>query len=232
MITLDQAKALKPGDIIYHAIARNADGTAQRWKVNGEVKTWKTLPGRVSVPVKHGLRGYDYVNEKNLHFICLSDPTKGGKAKKRKRYAYKVVRIEDELSCNMQFDINNFLVRRYQDGSILEAHPGTPGIFLFKRLEDCKRFVSTCSKFWKIKRVIPLAPLKRVKKSIMVGAETIASCHDNEDLKDVMTIFYKGPSATRYSDLIIQETPEGTYTCQKIQVVGDLVEREEKEFER
>lgn len=76
MITLDQAKALKPGDIIYHATTRNADGTAQRWKVNGRVKTWKTLPGRVSIPVKHGLRSYDYVDEKNLHLICLSDPTK------------------------------------------------------------------------------------------------------------------------------------------------------------
>ena len=76
MITLDQAKALKPGDIIYHAIARNADGTAQRWKVNGEVKTWKTLPERVRVPVKHGLRSYDYVNKENLHLVCLSDPTR------------------------------------------------------------------------------------------------------------------------------------------------------------
>ena len=76
MITLDQAKALKPGDIIYHVTHRNADGTAQRWKVNGQVKTWKTFPERVRVPVKHGLRSFDYVDETNLYLICLSDPTR------------------------------------------------------------------------------------------------------------------------------------------------------------
>ena len=152
--------------------------------------------------------------------------------KKRKRYAYKAVRIENELSCNMQFDRNNFLVRRYRDGSIVEAYPGTPGIFLFKRLKDCKNFVLTCPNIWKIKRVIPLSPLKKVKEGIMLGASTIASCYDDEDLKYIMTAFYKGPNAMRYSNLGIQETPEGTYTCQKIQVVGDLVERGEKEFER
>ena len=76
MITLDQAKALKPGDIIYHVTHRNADGTAQRWKVNGQVKTWKTFPGRVRVPVKHGLHSFDYVDETNLYLICLSVPTR------------------------------------------------------------------------------------------------------------------------------------------------------------
>lgn len=76
MITLEQAKGLRPGDILYHATTRNADSTAQRWKVNGQVKTWKTFPERVRVPVKHGLHSYDYVNEKNLHLVCLSDPTR------------------------------------------------------------------------------------------------------------------------------------------------------------
>ena len=150
----------------------------------------------------------------------------------KKVYAYKAVRIKGETSCNMQFLSDSLLIKEYKDGSIVEAYPGTPGIFLFKRLKDCKNFVLTCPNIWKIKRVIPLSPLKKVKEGIMIGASTIASCYDDEDLKYIMTAFYKGPNAMRYSNLGIQETLEGTYTCQKIQVVGDLVERGEKEFER
>jgi len=142
----------------------------------------------------------------------------------KKVYAYKVVRIKDETSCNMQFFNNSLLIKEYKDASIVEAYPGTPGIFLFKRLKDCKNFVLTFPDIWKIKRVIPLSPLKKVKEAFIIGASTIASCYDDEDLKDIMTI-YKGPSAMWPSNLVIQETPEGTYTCQKIQVVGDLVER-------
>jgi hypothetical protein len=168
-------------------------------------------------------------------------PDEEGKVKKV--YAYKVVCIEGETSCNMQFCSDSLLIKEYKDGSIVEAYPGTPGIFLFKRLKDCKNFVLACPDIWKIKRVIPLSPLKKVKEDIMIGAGTIASCYNDEDLKYIMTTFYKGSMAERFSTLGIQETlegtyigiqetPEGTYTCQKIQVVGDLVEREEKEFER
>ena len=149
----------------------------------------------------------------------------------KKVYAYKVVRIKDETSCNMQFLSNSLLIKEYKDASIVEAYPGTPGIFLFKRLKDCKNFALTFPNIWKIKRVIPLSPLKKVKEGFLIGASTIASCYDDEDLKYIMTIFYKGPSAMWPSNLVIQETPEGTYTCQKIQVVGDLVERGKKELE-
>lgn len=144
----------------------------------------------------------------------------------KKVYAYKVVRIKGETSCNMQFLSDSLLIKEYKDGSIVEAYPGTPGIFLFKRLKDCKNFA--CPNIWKIKRVIPLSPLKKVKEGIMIGASTIASCYDDEDLKYIMIAFYKGSKAVRFSTLGIQETPKGTYTCQKIQVVGDLVERGEK----
>ena len=46
-ITLEQAKALKRGDTLYHVTNRNADGSPQRWKVNGMVRTWVRSPGRV-----------------------------------------------------------------------------------------------------------------------------------------------------------------------------------------
>ena len=69
MITIEQAKRLKPGQILYHTKNRNADGTPQRWKVNGKVKTWKTRPDEIRIPVKNGLRNCDYVTEQSLHLV-------------------------------------------------------------------------------------------------------------------------------------------------------------------
>lgn len=89
-----------------------------------------------------------------------------------------------------------------------------------------KTLKEECSDY--LKKQVP----KKVKEGFLIGASTIASCYDDEDLKYIMTILYKGPSAMWPSNLVIQETPEGTYTCQKIQVVGDLVERGKKEYER
>ncbi len=77
-ITLEQAKALRPGDILYHDTHRNSDGSAQRWKVNGKVKTWKRSPERVEVPLKHGLYNYDRLSERELEVVSLSDPTGKG----------------------------------------------------------------------------------------------------------------------------------------------------------
>lgn len=55
-ITLEQAKALKPGDILY-------DNRGKRWKVNGQVKTWKKDSLRIRVPLKHGLYAYDALTD-------------------------------------------------------------------------------------------------------------------------------------------------------------------------
>jgi len=71
MITIEQAKRLKHGDILYHTKNKTADGTMQRWKVNGQVKVWKRSPERVRIPVKHGLYRYDYVTERDLHLVSL-----------------------------------------------------------------------------------------------------------------------------------------------------------------
>ena len=73
MLTLDQAKRLTFGTVLYHARNRNADGSPQRWRVNGKVKTWKRSPGGVQVPIKHGLWTYDYLTEATLHLLCLSE---------------------------------------------------------------------------------------------------------------------------------------------------------------
>jgi len=73
MITLEQAKELTGNDILYHVRNRNADGSPQRWRVNGQVKTWKRSPERVRVPIKHGLYSYDYLTEDDLDLVCLTE---------------------------------------------------------------------------------------------------------------------------------------------------------------
>lgn len=73
MVTLEQAKALTSGTMLYHVENKNADGTPQRWKVNGKPKTWKRSPERVQVPIKHGLYDYDYLTEDTLDLVTLTE---------------------------------------------------------------------------------------------------------------------------------------------------------------
>lgn len=73
MITLEQAKNLKHGVILYHVENRNHDNSPQRWRVNGKVKTWKTRPNEVKVPVKNGLRNCDYVTHDDLQLVCMTE---------------------------------------------------------------------------------------------------------------------------------------------------------------
>ena len=70
-ITLEQAKALQYGDILHHVSDKNADGTPQRWRVNGKVKVWKTRPNEVKVPLKYGLYRYDYLTHNDLDMVNL-----------------------------------------------------------------------------------------------------------------------------------------------------------------
>lgn len=72
-ITLEQAKSLKRGQVLYHVTHRNRDGSPVRWRVNGQPKVWKRDPSHVQVPLKHGLRDHDYLTEDALHFLCLTE---------------------------------------------------------------------------------------------------------------------------------------------------------------
>ncbi len=67
-----QAKALGVGQTVYHRFDRNADGTPARWRVNGQPKTWKRDATRVSVPIKHGLWDYGYIEAYNSGDFALS----------------------------------------------------------------------------------------------------------------------------------------------------------------
>lgn len=70
-LTIEQAKALRPGNVLYHLTERNYDNTPQRWRVTGQPKVWKTNPNRVRVPVKHGLYDFGYITEDNLNLLTL-----------------------------------------------------------------------------------------------------------------------------------------------------------------
>ncbi len=70
-ITLEQAKALQYGDMIHHRTNTNANGTPQKWRVNGKVKRWKREPDRIRVPLKHGLYTYDYLTENELDIVNM-----------------------------------------------------------------------------------------------------------------------------------------------------------------
>lgn len=71
-ITLEQAKALQHGDILHSNHYRNADGTCQRWRVNGKVKTWKRSPEKICVPLARGLYQHDYLTHRWLYCFHLS----------------------------------------------------------------------------------------------------------------------------------------------------------------
>lgn len=57
MITLAEAKELRPGEILIHSQDQ------RRWKVSGQVKTWVRNPNRIRVPLKHGLYSYGALTE-------------------------------------------------------------------------------------------------------------------------------------------------------------------------
>lgn len=46
----------------YHREQVNADGTPVRWRVNGQLKRWKTDRNRMRLPIKHGLYDYDAID--------------------------------------------------------------------------------------------------------------------------------------------------------------------------
>lgn len=75
MITIEEAKNLRRGQYICHSKIRGWQNKPLRFKVNGNVKTWKTDPNRVRVPLKHGLCEYGYLTEDNLQDFYI--PTEG-----------------------------------------------------------------------------------------------------------------------------------------------------------
>jgi hypothetical protein len=72
-ITLQEAKNLEHGNIIYAIDYFNADETHQRFRVNGKPKTWVRNPNKVKVPLKRGLHEFLYLTESNLEEFSLTE---------------------------------------------------------------------------------------------------------------------------------------------------------------
>ncbi len=72
-MTIDEARNVKPGQILYHVNNSNSHGSPQRWKVNGQVKTWKKDPSRIRIPVKMGLYAYDAIDEHCLGRVEIDE---------------------------------------------------------------------------------------------------------------------------------------------------------------
>jgi hypothetical protein len=57
---------------VYHNIFTNADGTPQRWRINGRIKLWKKRPD-FRIPIKRGLREYGYLTDYNHNEFSLTE---------------------------------------------------------------------------------------------------------------------------------------------------------------
>ena len=85
-MTLEQAKALKRGDVLHYGprckVFTGPRGgrhvTVERWRVNGKVKRWKRSPDRIAVPLKHGLYAYSTMGQHDVDsFHLASDCPEG-----------------------------------------------------------------------------------------------------------------------------------------------------------
>jgi hypothetical protein len=77
MLTLEQAKNLRYGDILCEVTVKGSDGNHRRWKVSGAIQLWKRDANRIRVPLKHGLYAYDAITESDFRdgesrFLCLA----------------------------------------------------------------------------------------------------------------------------------------------------------------
>lgn len=71
-ITLEQAKKLEYGTVLYHIENRDSNGDPQQWRVAGAPRTWKTMPERVVVPLRYGLqKSTTHMSESELGLVCL-----------------------------------------------------------------------------------------------------------------------------------------------------------------
>ncbi len=68
-MTFDEAKTLAHGQVIHHLHLKNADGTPQRFRVNGKVRTWKRDPMRIEIPVKRGMYEFGTIVGPTLAFF-------------------------------------------------------------------------------------------------------------------------------------------------------------------
>jgi hypothetical protein len=72
MLTIEQVKTLRHGQILHHVTQKNADGSPLRVRVNGKPQFWKTRPVDFRLPVKYGLYQYAQVTETDAEYWTLA----------------------------------------------------------------------------------------------------------------------------------------------------------------
>ena len=58
----------------HHVTNKNADGTPQRWRRNGAIKTFKRDDQRIIIPLKYGLYGYGKIETVDEFYQYLTIP--------------------------------------------------------------------------------------------------------------------------------------------------------------
>lgn len=71
-MNINQAKALRQGQTVYHITKKNADGSPMRARVTS-VKTWKRSPERVEVRIKRGLYEYATFTESEISVLTADE---------------------------------------------------------------------------------------------------------------------------------------------------------------
>jgi len=64
VITKEQAVGTDNKEF-HSSLWHNKDGTCERWRRNGNTKTWKTRVSEFLIPVKHGMRDFSYITDEN-----------------------------------------------------------------------------------------------------------------------------------------------------------------------
>lgn len=73
-ITLEQAKNLQYGDVLYYVERFDSKGKPEKWRVAGAPRTWKTMPERVVVPLRYGMqKGTCHLSERELGLFCMKE---------------------------------------------------------------------------------------------------------------------------------------------------------------
>jgi hypothetical protein len=72
MITVAQAKALKPGDILYVACKGSAEWFAEPKRVVSNAKAFKRQPDKVEFQIKHPTHANTTIKECHLYMFFLT----------------------------------------------------------------------------------------------------------------------------------------------------------------
>lgn len=74
----------------------------ERWRVNGNTKTWVRRPGFFQVPFRVGFRGYGYITHDNVHNYEISENCPDAIAAAKARSKFCVVREDSMLPCGQE----------------------------------------------------------------------------------------------------------------------------------